>query len=298
MSNRIVSIEECAVLLKMTVQETLHLIEGGELEVSKDHIQHNLTLNLDNIIKYLRKNAYDNEKNTYTNSVYCQGFDEPDRSIVSTLLDNCKKTFNNGVNNKIFSLDDMLWLTAESWRLCKFKKFVSVQSATSSVMSVFYVTHNDNRAVIESKPIASHYVKIDISCLDGVKFEHVKHSYAKIIADSIDNYIFDKLYESKNHRIEAVAGGYNYNADSDWICGPKKEVDSIIYACDVNRRIEIQDIRTVLNDNLDMKIVCGKYPNILSLPIFCPYVLVSETCRMEPLGLPSFAMRLGWYNED
>lgn len=203
----------------------------------------------------------------------------------------------------IFSTNQKLWLTAESWKRSKLKKLVSVQVISGGPCSMIYWTKKEENVLsIDSDAVAAKSRKLDFSYFPDANFDGVKDSYANAISMAIDVEIFQKLAKLRSFNIENFIDDVDMlhwlNPPYDYIVGPSQmlEILSTRKSCE---NIDLIPMPTLLDTETLLPIsLAGKYPeNNLEIPIFSPYVLVwSAPCLCS--GVSSALIRYGWFEGD
>lgn len=186
-----------------------------------------------------------------------------EKEILEILLENCSLLKSASEYRKeytdVFSRDEALWLTKESWERCRLKNLVSIQPMIAPTS----LAHYQEGDSIKDVAIPARVYIYDFKVFSKVKFDEIKNSYADIIASHLDGLILD-LIRQKYLKFEEEL----YVKKYDFIASPKhlfNELKSHHKETDI---LEINEVTTML---------AGQYPkNVFELPIFCPYILLDE----------------------
>ena len=204
---------------------------------------------------------------------------EKDKNCMAILLENCLSS-RNMMSNPIFSTEQALWLTKESWARCKFKGLLSVQPMTGPTCLSFFIEKDEsnNSLKIESEAVGAKTVTTNFNFFNKANFDSIKDVYADSIAYEIDNIIFNLLV--KNNTIDLLDDLTEGDCDLRLLCDYLILPQAVIEKIPNNRLngVNLFEIPTMLNPNtFDLLFCGGKYPESnFSFPILHPYVIFQE----------------------
>lgn len=212
---------------------------------------------------------------------------------LAILLENQKLT-QEFMQENIFSTNQLLWLVKESWARIQFKKMVSVVSFLHPCELVPYIKEQNNNFVLETKATAIPSFKYNFSIFNNANFDNVKELYADAIAKDIDLMILDKLPKTTTDNIDIILHREEQFPACQYVIGPKVVIDNIKKSIK-NENIDYYEIQTILDKETFIPFCCvGNYAkNNLTLPIFCPYVLIN-VCPTTTLSVRNLIGRCGW----
>lgn len=199
-----------------------------------------------------------------------------EKDCMAILLENCLLR-RQVVSDPIFSTEQALWLTKESWIRCRFKKMLSIQPVTNPVALSFFLVNYKDSFKIESEAVCAKSIAANFKFFNKANFDSVKDIYADTIALEIDGIIFN-LIEKNNTLSEEFLTTYKFDAKSlcDYLIAPQSVIEKI--PKDYLSNIDIFEIPCVLDpDSLRVLFCAGKYPKSnFNFPIFHPYVIFQE----------------------
>lgn len=193
----------------------------------------------------------------------------------------------------IFSTEQILWLTQNSWNKVKFKKMVSIQPLKNIVDLVHTARIIKDSALtlaIEEEGVAAKTKKYNFTYFKNGDFEVLKHLYAEAIAEEIDEEIFSRLNPIKLNDTRNDNVSQYLVENFDYLIAPKSIIEPLNLK-GLNIDLFIIDTRLTL-DTFDVMVVAGKYPTSnLSTPIFCPYLLALDQVSQTK----NLFYRTGWF---
>ena len=166
------------------------------LDQIRDHLEENQPKKESNLVPLndLSKKLTDSwEKAGYLSDIESIS----DKKTLAVLLENCRLS-REAIIDPVFSSNQALWLTKQSWLRCKFKKLVSVQPMLGPASLVYFLEGN----CIKSEAVASKTSKHGFTIFPKADFEKIKDVYADAIAGGIDFAIFDSLHETHSYLVE------------------------------------------------------------------------------------------------
>lgn len=217
---------------------------------------------------------------------------EKDKNCMAILLENCLSS-RNMMSNPIFSTEQALWLTKESWARCKFKGLLSVQPMTGPTCLSFFIEKDEsnNSLKIESEAVSAKTVDLNFKFFNKANFDSIKDVYVDTIASEIDGIIFN-LIEKNNTLTEDFLNTCAYAIKSicDYLIAPQSIIEKI--PKDRLTDIDVFEIPTILNPNTFSLLFCaGKYPESnFSFPILHPFVIFQEVPCFSFLSYTSSCM--------
>lgn len=242
---------------------------------------------------------------------YLENVPEKEQMTLAVILDNCKlfhnritvdncKLFLNRAaaqNEPILSSNQIVWLCKEGWTRSKFKKMVSVQPMTGPCVLAPYLHRTKNRIAVESKAVASECSKYNFAIFGNTNFDDVKDAYANAIAEDLDSSIFEKLPRFNTQTMNDLAKNDLMLPDCDYLIGGKELIDTL-KKMSGTEKIDFFEYRTGVDPKtFDFYCCAGKYPDSkLTLPIFLPYVLVSEISKTH-INRSTLMIRSGWLTD-
>lgn len=202
---------------------------------------------------------------------------DKDKNCMAILLENCLLS-RNVMSNPIFSTEQALWLTKESWIRCKFRGLLSVQPMTGPTCLSFFIEKNENSLKIESEAVGAKTVGANFKFFNKANFDSIKDVYADSIASEIDNIIFNLLVKNNiiNLLDDLIEGDCDIKSLCDYLILPKAIIEKI--PNNHLNGVDLFEIPTVLNPNTFDVLFCGgKYPESnFSFPILHPFVVFQE----------------------
>lgn len=195
-----------------------------------------------------------------------------EKDCMAILLDNCLLSREN-ISNQIFSTEQALWLTKESWKKCKFKKMISIQPMMGSTTFSFFLVRNENSIKIESESVDANFTSANFKFFNKANFDSIKDIYSDVIASEIDGIIFN-LIEKNNLFSKEFLMTYKFKASEmyDYIIAPQSVIEKTPKNCLNN--IDVFETPSALGPNA---FCAGKYPaSTLDAPILHPYILFQE----------------------
>lgn len=218
------------------------------------------------------------------------GFEKTSTAI---LLENCLVSRQH-VLDPIFSTEQALWLTKESWTRCRFKKMLSIQPMIGPSCLSYFI---ENNMVLSSEAVGSKTIVANFKFFNKANFDTIKDIYADVIALEIDGVIF-KLIEKNKLLSEECFMNCEFDAKTlcDYLIAPQSFIEKIPKNCLNN--IDVFEIPYVLNpDNFKVLFCAGKYPgsNFIA-PTLHPYILFQEGPSLE-LPVASCLMRIGTFDK-
>lgn len=199
-----------------------------------------------------------------------------ERINLSILLENCEKTESLQFTNKIFTLDQVLWLTKHGWLKSKFRKLVSVQASLGPATTV---SVQDEKSKIRKEIVSVHGGNYIFRFFEKAKFESIKDVYTQLIANGIDDYIIKILRKKQiNNIYDFLYAKIELKPVFDWIILSKSKAEKVIESGLANGvDIFVSDDIVSLDASLNMSFG-GKYPvNNVESPVFVPYVIFNYT---------------------
>lgn len=226
-----------------------------------------------------------------------------DKENLAILLDNCyNHCCHDPSSNKVFSTNQILWLTQQGWLRSKFKKIVSVQTM-SGPASILYTKKKNkaNSIVLDSVPVAAKATKYNFSIFPKADFEKIKDIYADAIANGIDLYIISNIPNKCNPEVFldfSTATGEKIDNEYDYII-TSEEITETLKKRKNFENINLYSIPPILDpETFTLIAVAGKFPkSYLDPPIFAPYILALET-PITAANVAGLFMRTGWHGED
>lgn len=230
-------------------------------------------------------------------SEYLEDVVDNEKLNLAILLNNCKEYIQS--TESIFSTNQALWLTKNSWQLSRFKKLVAIQAVTNPVSLIFY---KDNQKT-NSEAVASKIIKYDFTFFGSANFEDVKRVYALAIANGIDHYILNCLQETNQVNAESLLDTIAINIISlkkelmDYFIGGHHIVE-ILKNSNAFKDVDLFGIENIMDTKtLETVAISGRYPeNNFTIPIFCPYLLFCIAPK-STTGNSSVSMRAGWFEK-
>jgi excisionase family DNA binding protein len=309
MSEAILSISEAAKLLDVC-ENTLRDWDIEEKFIAQRTAGGHRRYSLDQIREYLEKNPKEPEtnkifggklpdvknlKNKWEKRGYLKDcFSDKDADNLAIILENTEE-YNKIDSDAIFSTNQILELTKETWIQTTCRKIISIQPFRGPVGLAFYIVPCEGGRKIESEAIAVKTQKYNLSIFGEAKFEDVKHLYAKAMAAELNHIIVNHLPYTGNYADNLVdaSAALQEKIDYDFFVGPQAHCD-ILKTRDTAKHMDFYPI-TILNENTFSPIsYAGKYHSSSCIsPIFVPYILIYTTPILGN-GTSSMFLRIGW----
>lgn len=268
------------------------------LDQIRDHLEENQPKKKSNLIplKDIPKELADSwEKAGYLSDIESI----LDKKILAILLENCRLS-REVIIDPVFSSNQALWLTKQSWLRSRFKKLVSVQPMLGPACLVYFMEGN----CIKSEAVAAKTSKHGFTIFPKADFEKIKDVYADAIAGGIDFAIFDLLHDTHSCSIEDLLDctldtDISLKTMFDYLVGPHMFIETLSKR-PCTEGVDLFGIDPVIdNKNFMPLAISGRYPEgTLEPPVFCPYIIFQEGPRVlnaSTSGVNSAIMRMGWY---
>lgn len=240
----------------------------------------------------------------WSSTEYLSGVNKSDdANILSSLLENAENYYKNEV--EVFDFlkkGEYLWLIAEAYKRSKFKKMVSIQPMSSPAFMIWYSKQEKDSSIkTKDEPVASKFSHNDFVIFNEMKFEEVKEYYANALAEELDADILKRLPPLNlenfmdNSLTMSVPHHLGYSTIYDYIIGPKKEIELIRRNPSFDK-IDFYECMPILDENtFQLKGFAGKYAqNHLSIPIWCPYILLGFYKPILNSRITKTFCRAGW----
>jgi excisionase family DNA binding protein len=218
-----------------------------------------------------------------------------DKINLSVLLNN-NESLRDVIANSIFSSNQSSWLIQQSWLRCRFKNLVNIQAMSSPASMITYGKTKGETTTLISEAVGAKTFKLPITIFTKADFESIKEAYADGIAQCLDNIILDELLRANHCDIEHFMDLSLSSPDA--LRDLAKEIDYFIGPASskkvfLENEVDFFEIDTLLNEEtFTMLGAYGKYPKKFQKPIFCPYILLSETPSNRG-GFRNFLIRYG-----
>lgn len=272
------------------------------LDQIRDHLEENQPKKESNLVPLndLSKKLTDSwEKAGYLSDIESIS----DKKTLAVLLENCRLS-REAIIDPVFSSNQALWLTKQSWLRCKFKKLVSVQPMLGPACLVYFLEGN----CINSEAVAAKTSKHGFTIFPKADFEKIKDVYADAIAGGIDFAIFDSLHETHSYLVEDLMDCTLNNDDVslktmfDYLVGAHMFIE-ILSKRPCAEGVDLFGIDPVIdNENFIPLAISGRYhEGTLEPPVFCPYILFQEgplVINTSTSGVNSALMRSGWFKSS
>lgn len=200
-----------------------------------------------------------------------------EKDCMAILLDNCLLSREN-ISNPIFSTEQALYLTKESWLRCKFKKMISIQPMMGPTALSFFLVRNESSIKIESESVDANFTSANFKFFNKANFDSIKDIYSDAIASEIDGIIFN-LIEKNNLFSKEFLMTYKFKASEmyDYIIASQSVIEKTPKNC-----LNNIDVFETLGDS--NAFCAGKYPaSTLDAPILHPFVVFQEGPSSENL---------------
>lgn len=219
---------------------------------------------------------------------------------LAIILETCRISCEVEFHERILSTSQTLWLTQQGWLRSKLRKIVSVQPLSGPCGLIFCLNENLKGKAIDSQAVAAKTQMYNFTVYRKANFDTVKELYADAMADEIDDFIFQKMPNRCNldTLLDATFESDICLKDTyDYIAGPGEHLD-ILAKRHSSKGVDLFKTSTMLDrDSFRVLAVAGRYPKNFDLPVFSPYILLSEgMSRVGSVG--KMRMRAGWYDEE
>jgi hypothetical protein len=217
-----------------------------------------------------------------------------EKTSTAVLLENCLLS-RQAILDPIFSTEQALWLTKESWIRCRFKKMVSIQPMIGPSCLSYFI---ENNMVLSSEAVGSKTVTANFKFFNKANFDSIKEVYADAIALEIDGIIF-KLIEKNKLISEECFTNCEFDAKTlcDYLIAPRSFIEKIPKHCLNN--IDVFEISCVLDpESLRVLFCAGKYPksNFIA-PTLHPYIIFQESSSSLNATSSCF-LRVGTFDKN
>lgn len=223
-----------------------------------------------------------------------QDVEEKFRSELAIILDN-NVSFVESHPKSCFSVEETIWLIKSTWNKVRFKEFVSIQPMSSPTSLVFYI-ENDQ---VRNSPVSALTSKLNVNYFQDCNFEYVKELYSTALAKQLEYEITKVLPKSSKEDLLDFAAIYQPGSLKnifDYIIGPKEFIN-VLKKHDFDKYVELFEIPTIVNENLDDTVFAGKKCCELGTPIYAPYIFIHPV-PFATNGTGTFTSRSSWFCND
>jgi excisionase family DNA binding protein len=221
-----------------------------------------------------------------------EGISEVDKRGLAVLLENGSSYYCTNQNN-FFTKEEYLWLTKESWIRTKLRKMVTVQPLLWPCGLVYFLNGNS----VESEAVAAKTTKYDFKIFGNAAFDKVKDLYADVIAAELDMLMLDMLPRVNIETFEEALANksiVSLKHHCDYVLAPENVINRLKARYESNN-VHLCSIATMLDSDSFLPVAAvGRYPAMLTLPIFAPYILITVGPSLAN-GMHSCLLRVGSY---